>query len=129
VAQLPGRLHPSGIAPCTAMVLVWGYLSRGNDGLTLVMVAINSLTMLLLYGVWADFCWEWGACRCPGRRCCCPSVFTSPCRWWPAIFPASGSLPPRGRHGSRKNFACAHPGYHHRAADHAGVVVFISKVR
>ncbi len=37
-----------GIAPCTAMVLVWGYLSRGNDGLTLVMVAINSLTMLML---------------------------------------------------------------------------------
>ena len=33
-----------GIAPCTAMVLVWGALSRGNDGLTLVMVAINSLT-------------------------------------------------------------------------------------
>jgi ACR3 family arsenite transporter len=40
-----------GIAPCTAMVLVWGYLSRGNQGLTLVMVAINSLTMLLLYGL------------------------------------------------------------------------------
>ena len=40
-----------GIAPCTAMVLVWGYLARGNDGLTLVMVAINSLTMLVLYGV------------------------------------------------------------------------------
>ncbi len=39
-----------GIAPCTAMVLVWGYLARGNDGHTLVMVAINSLTMLLLYG-------------------------------------------------------------------------------
>ncbi len=40
-----------GIAPCTAMVLVWGYLSKGNDGHTLVMVAINSLTMLVLYGV------------------------------------------------------------------------------
>ncbi len=40
-----------GIAPCTAMVLVWGYLSRGNDGLTLVMVAVNSLTMLFLYGI------------------------------------------------------------------------------
>ena len=40
-----------GIAPCTAMVLVWGYLARGNDGLTLVMVAINSLAMLLLYGL------------------------------------------------------------------------------
>ena len=35
-----------GIAPCTAMVLVWGYLSRGNDGLTLVMVAIATSTML-----------------------------------------------------------------------------------
>ena len=44
-----------GIAPCTAMVLVWGYLSRGNDGLTLVMVAINSLAMLLLYGVLGGF--------------------------------------------------------------------------
>ncbi len=40
-----------GIAPCTAMVLMWGYLSKGNQGLTLVMVAINSLTMLVLYGV------------------------------------------------------------------------------
>ncbi|NOR25103.1 MAG: arsenical-resistance protein, partial [Desulforhopalus sp.] len=30
-----------GIAPCTAMVLVWGFLAKGNDGLTLVMVAIN----------------------------------------------------------------------------------------
>ena len=38
-----------GIAPCTAMVLMWGYLSYGNQGLTLVMVAINSLTMLFLY--------------------------------------------------------------------------------
>jgi arsenite transporter len=44
-----------GIAPCTAMVLVWGYLARGNDGLTLVMVAINSLTMLVLYGVLGGF--------------------------------------------------------------------------
>ena len=39
-----------GIAPCTAMVLMWGYLAKGNDGLTLVMVAINSLMMLFLYG-------------------------------------------------------------------------------
>ena len=44
-----------GIAPCTAMVLVWGYLAKGNDGLTLVMVAINALTMLVLYGVLGDF--------------------------------------------------------------------------
>jgi len=39
-----------GIAPCTAMVLMWSYLAKGNDGLTLVMVAINSLLMLALYG-------------------------------------------------------------------------------
>jgi len=44
-----------GIAPCTAMVLVWGYLARGNDGHTLVMVAINSLSMLLLYGPLGGF--------------------------------------------------------------------------
>ncbi|MBD3299707.1 MAG: ACR3 family arsenite efflux transporter [candidate division Zixibacteria bacterium] len=44
-----------GIAPCTAMVLVWGYLARGNDGHTLVMVAINSLTMLVLYGFLGGF--------------------------------------------------------------------------
>lgn len=44
-----------GVAPCTAMVLVWGFLARGNDGHTLVMVAINSLTMLLLYGLLGGF--------------------------------------------------------------------------
>ncbi|MFB2736630.1 ACR3 family arsenite efflux transporter [Umezakia ovalisporum] len=38
-----------GIAPCTAMVLLWGYLSYGNQGHTLVMVAVNSLLMLFLY--------------------------------------------------------------------------------
>ncbi len=38
-----------GVAPCTAMVLVWSYLARGNMGHTLVMTAINSLTMVLLY--------------------------------------------------------------------------------
>ena len=44
-----------GIAPCTAMVLVWGYLARGNDGHTLVMVAINSLTMLFVFGPLGGF--------------------------------------------------------------------------
>ncbi|NNF42753.1 MAG: ACR3 family arsenite efflux transporter [Phycisphaerales bacterium] len=44
-----------GVAPCTAMVLVWGYLAKGNDGHTLVMVAINSLVMLVLYGVLGGF--------------------------------------------------------------------------
>lgn len=44
-----------GIAPCTAMVLVWGYLAKGNDGHTLVMVAVNSLIMLVLFGVLGGF--------------------------------------------------------------------------
>ncbi|NEQ23069.1 MAG: ACR3 family arsenite efflux transporter, partial [Microcoleus sp. SIO2G3] len=38
-----------GIAPCTAMVLMWGYLSYSNQGHTLIMVAVNSLAMLFLY--------------------------------------------------------------------------------
>ncbi|MBW2592155.1 MAG: ACR3 family arsenite efflux transporter [Deltaproteobacteria bacterium] len=44
-----------GIAPCTAMVLVWGFLSKGNDGHTLIMVAINSLAMLFLFGPLGGF--------------------------------------------------------------------------
>jgi ACR3 family arsenite transporter len=44
-----------GVAPCTAMVLVWGYLARGSDAHTLVMVAINSITMLVLYGLLGGF--------------------------------------------------------------------------
>ena len=44
-----------GIAPCTAMVLVWGFLAKGNDGHTLIMVAINSLAMLFLFGPLGGF--------------------------------------------------------------------------
>lgn len=44
-----------GIAPCTAMVLMWNSLAKGNDGLTLVMVSINSLAMLALYGPLGGF--------------------------------------------------------------------------
>ena len=54
-----------GIAPCTAMVLVWGFLAKGNDGHTLVMVAINSLVMLLLYGPLGGFLLEVGRLPVP----------------------------------------------------------------
>jgi len=52
-----------GVAPCTAMVLIWGHLSKGNDGHTLVMVAINSLTMLFLYAPLGS--WLLGVNRMP----------------------------------------------------------------
>jgi len=38
-----------GVAPCTAMVLMWSYLARGNMAHTLVMCAVNSLSMVILY--------------------------------------------------------------------------------
>ena len=45
-----------GIAPCTAMVLMWSYLAKSNDSLYLgVMVVINSLTMFVLYAPLRDF--------------------------------------------------------------------------
>jgi ACR3 family arsenite transporter len=44
-----------GVAPCTAMVLVWSYLARGNMGHTLVMTAINSLAMVFLFAPLAMF--------------------------------------------------------------------------
>lgn len=44
-----------GVAPCTAMVLMWSYLAKGNVAHTLVMTAINSLAMVILYAPLATF--------------------------------------------------------------------------
>ena len=38
-----------GAAPCTAMVFVWSYLTRGDATYTLVQVAVNDLTILVAY--------------------------------------------------------------------------------
>ena len=38
-----------GAAPCTAMVFVWSYLTRGDAGYTLVQVAVNNLIMLVAF--------------------------------------------------------------------------------
>lgn len=54
-----------GIAPCTAMVLVFSYLARGAMGLTLVLVAINSLTMLVLYAPLGNFLLDAGGLPIP----------------------------------------------------------------
>jgi ACR3 family arsenite transporter len=38
-----------GAAPCTAMVFVWSYLTKGNAAYTLVQVTVNDLIMLFAY--------------------------------------------------------------------------------
>ena len=38
-----------GAAPCTAMVFVWSYLTRGDPGYTLVQVALNDIIMLVAF--------------------------------------------------------------------------------
>lgn len=38
-----------GAAPCTAMVFVWSYLTRGDAAYTLVQVAVNDLIMLVAF--------------------------------------------------------------------------------
>lgn len=38
-----------GAAPCTAMVFVWSYLTRGDAAYTLVQVALNNLIMLFAF--------------------------------------------------------------------------------
>ena len=38
-----------GAAPCTAMVFVWSYLTRGNAAYTLVQVTVNDLVLLVAY--------------------------------------------------------------------------------
>ncbi len=38
-----------GAAPCTAMVFVWSYLSKGNAAYTLVQVAVNDLIILVAF--------------------------------------------------------------------------------
>jgi hypothetical protein len=100
-----------GIAPCTAMVLVWGFLSRGNDGLTLVMVAINSLTMLLLYGVLGGFSAGCGAAaRALAGAAAVHRHLRGPAPGGRIFFPPTGSSPPKEKCGSRRNSCtCSRP--------------------
>lgn len=38
-----------GAAPCTAMVFVWSYLSKGDPNFTLVQVSVNDIILLVLF--------------------------------------------------------------------------------
>ena len=44
-----------GLAPCTAMVLVWTYLARGNIHYALVQVSANDLVILVLFAPLGKF--------------------------------------------------------------------------
>ena len=63
------------------LVLLWfwfGLSAKGNAGHTLVMVAINSLIMLLLFGVIWCFLLGVGQLPVPWQAYYFPSVFMSP---------------------------------------------------
>lgn len=90
-----------GIAPCTAMVLVWGYLARGNDGLTLVMVAVNSLIMLVLYGVLGGFLLGVGRLPVPWQALLLSIAAYVALPLAAGSCPGSGSSPPKGASGSK----------------------------
>ena len=94
------------------MVLVWGSLATGNDGHTLVMVAINSLTMLVLYGVLGGFLLGVGKLPVPWQALlACRSEFTWHSPWSPDTFLASGSSRPKASSGSRKSFCLSDTGH------------------
>lgn len=38
-----------GAGPCTAMVFVWSYLTKGDPAYTLIQVAVNDLVLVVLY--------------------------------------------------------------------------------
>ena len=114
-----------GIAPCTAMVLVWGFLARGNDGLTLVMVAINSLAMLLLYGLLGGFLLGIGRLPVPWQALllsisiyvALPLVAGYISRRW--------ILATKGETWFREKISpCPDPHYHHCPAYHPGAAIF-----
>ncbi|HIH42540.1 TPA: ACR3 family arsenite efflux transporter [Candidatus Woesearchaeota archaeon] len=44
-----------GLAPCTAMVLVWTFLARSNINYALIQVAINDLVILILFAPLGKF--------------------------------------------------------------------------
>ncbi|OIJ10228.1 arsenical-resistance protein [Anaerobacillus arseniciselenatis] len=39
-----------GAAPCTAMVFVWSYLTRGDASYTLIQVSVNNIILIFAYG-------------------------------------------------------------------------------
>lgn len=54
-----------GAAPCTAMVFVWSYLTKGNAAYTLVQVAVNDLIILVAFAPIVAFLLDIGGVEIP----------------------------------------------------------------
>lgn len=54
-----------GAAPCTAMVFVWSYLTKGDAAYTLVQVAVNDLLILVLFAPTVAFLLGMGGISIP----------------------------------------------------------------
>lgn len=54
-----------GAAPCTAMVFVWSYLTKGDAAYTLVQVAVNDLIILVLFAPTVAFLLGMGGISIP----------------------------------------------------------------
>ena len=117
-----------GIAPCTAMVLVWGYLARGNDGHTLVMVAINSLAMLVLYGVLGGYLLGVGKLPVPWQALLLSiGVYVAlPLDCW-LPFPEVAHRVKRGSVVQGTVSALPHTSYDLRAISDVGLAIFVQR--
>lgn len=54
-----------GAAPCTAMVFVWSYLTKGDAAYTLVQVAVNDLLILVIFAPTVAFLLGMGGISIP----------------------------------------------------------------
>ena len=117
-----------GIAPCTAMVLVWGYLARGNDGHTLVMVAINSLTMLFFYGPLGGFLLGVGKLPVPWQALLLSIAIYVALPLVAGFFSRKWIIAARGQTWFQERFLhVLTPDHDHRPAGDAGAAVLLQR--
>jgi hypothetical protein len=102
-SNLSRRFHPAGDRARAPRWSSSGYLARGNDGHTLAMVAINSLTMHLLCGPLGRFLLGVGQLPAPGKRFC--SSRTRSCRRSYVVGCGPRAGVPRGSSCGRRNLS------------------------
>ncbi len=93
-----------GIAPCTAMVLVWGFLAKGMTATRWLWW--QSTRLPCCFSVGLSGASSSGSVAFPfhGRLCFFQSEYTLLCPWSPGISPENSSFRPRESSGSEKIF-------------------------